>query len=116
MGAMTLNPFVFPPGCNTENLGSGNVGNGYDRSAGKPEIFCHVRRIRSSIPLRPTFEDDEAWYCGTAIAVPYVKLHRVFDVTGSLLRFFFEMLKPRQLLLAGSLFQRIWPFPVMTYL
>ena len=66
-------------------------------------FFCNVGRIRSGIPLRPTFEDNEAWYC-------------VFDVTGSLLRFFFEMLKPRQLLLAGSLFQRIWPLPVMTYL
>ena len=32
--------------------------------------------------MRPTFVDDETWYCGTAIAVPYVKLHRVFDVTG----------------------------------
>ena len=45
-------------------------------------FFCNVRRIRSSVPLRPTFEDDETWYCGTAIAVPYVELHKVLGVTG----------------------------------
>ena len=43
---------------------------------------CNAGRIRSSIPLRPTFGNNETWYCGTAIAVPYVKLHSVFDVTG----------------------------------
>ena len=49
---------------------------------GNVRIPCNVGRIRSSVPLRPTFEGDETWYCGTAIAVPYVKLHKVFDVTG----------------------------------
>ena len=27
------------------------------------------------------FSDDETWYCGTAIAVPYAKLHKVLAVT-----------------------------------
>ena len=49
---------------------------------GNVRFFCNVGRIRSSVPLRPTFEDDETWYCGTAIAVPYVKLHKVLGVTG----------------------------------
>ena len=49
---------------------------------GNVRFSCNVGRIRSSVPLRPTFEDDETWYCGTAIAVPYVKLHKAFDVTG----------------------------------
>ena len=31
--------------------------------------------------MRPTFVDDETWYCGTAIAVPYVKLYIDFAVT-----------------------------------
>ena len=53
---------------------------------GSLRFFCHVRRIRSSIPLRPTFEDNETWYCGTAIAVPYVRLHKDFDVTGPYIR------------------------------
>ena len=50
---------------------------------GNGRISSNVGRIRSNVPLRPTFVDDETWYCGTAIAVPYVKLHKVFDVTGS---------------------------------
>ena len=49
---------------------------------GNGRFSCHVGRIRSSVPLRPTFEDDETWYCGTAIAVPYAKLHKVLAVTG----------------------------------
>ena len=49
---------------------------------GNVRFFCNVGRIRSIVPLRPTFEDDETWYCGTAIAVPYVKLHIVLGVTG----------------------------------
>ena len=49
---------------------------------GNVRVSCNVGRIRSSVPLRPTFEDNETWYCGTAIAVPYVKLHIVIDVTG----------------------------------
>ena len=44
---------------------------------GNVRFFCNVGRIRSSVPLHPTFEDDETWYCGTAIAVPYRKLHKV---------------------------------------
>ena len=48
---------------------------------GNLRFSCNVGRIRSSVPLRPTFEDDETWYCGTAIAVPYIKLHKHFDVT-----------------------------------
>ena len=48
---------------------------------GNVRISCNAGRIRSNVPLRPTFEDDEAWYCGTAIAVPYVKLHKDFAVT-----------------------------------
>ena len=39
---------------------------------GNVRLSCHDGRIRSSVPLRPTFEDDETWYCGTAIAVPYI--------------------------------------------
>ena len=49
---------------------------------GNIRFFCNVGRIRSSVPLRPTFANNETWYCGTAIAVPYVKLHKDFDVTG----------------------------------
>ena len=41
---------------------------------------CKVGRIRSSIPLRPTVQDNETRYCGTAIAVPYVKPHIDLDV------------------------------------
>ena len=48
---------------------------------GNVRITCNVGRIRSNVPLRPTFVDDETWYCGTAIAVPYVKLHKDFAVT-----------------------------------
>ena len=51
---------------------------------GNVRFSCHVGRIRSSVPLRPTFEDNETWYCGTAIAVPYMKLHKVG--TGSLIK------------------------------
>ena len=47
---------------------------------GNLRFACNVGRIRSSVPLRPTFGDDETWYCGTAIAVPYAKLHKVFDI------------------------------------
>ena len=31
--------------------------------------------------MRPTFEDDGTWYCGTAIAVPYGKLYKDFAAT-----------------------------------
>ena len=48
---------------------------------GNVRFSCNVRRIRSSVSLRPTFEDDETWCCGTAIAVPYVKLHKALGVT-----------------------------------
>ncbi len=48
---------------------------------GNVSISCNAGRIRSSVPLRPTFVNKETWYCGTAIAVPYVKLHKGFDVT-----------------------------------
>ena len=49
---------------------------------GNGRISSNVGRIRSNVPLHPTFVNNETWYCGTAIAVPYVKLHSVFDVTG----------------------------------
>ena len=50
---------------------------------GNVRITRNAGRIRSRIPLRPTFVNKETWYCGTAIAVPYVKLHTKFSVPSS---------------------------------
>ena len=47
---------------------------------GNVRSTCNVGRIRSSVPLRPTFVNNKTWYCGTAVAVPYVKLYKVFDL------------------------------------
>ena len=44
---------------------------------GNVRLSYNVGRIRSSVPLRPTFEDDETWCCGTAIAVPYTGFYYI---------------------------------------